>query len=39
MYVKEILWLLSWPLLIVADYYIIIFALKRFESHLPDEED
>jgi hypothetical protein len=39
MYIKEILWLLSWPALIIAAYYIIRFALKKFESHLPEEED
>jgi len=39
MYIKEILWLLSWPALIAAAYYIIRYALKKFESHLPDKED
>jgi len=39
MYIKEILWLLSWPVLIAAAYYIIRFALKKFESHLPEEEE
>jgi hypothetical protein len=39
MYIKEILWLLSWPALIIAAYYIIRFALNKFESNLPEEED
>jgi hypothetical protein len=39
MYIKGILWLLSWPVLIVVAYYIIRFALKKFESNLPDKED
>jgi len=39
MYIPQILWLLSWPVLIVAAYFIIKFALKKFESHLPDKED
>jgi len=39
MYIKEILWLLSWPALIVVAYYIIRFALKKFESNLPDKDE
>jgi hypothetical protein len=39
MYIKQILWLISWPVLIVAAYYIIRFALRKFEQHLPDKED
>jgi hypothetical protein len=39
MYIKEILWLLSWPALIVAAYFIIRIALKKFESNLPGKED
>jgi len=39
MYLTSILWLLSWPALIVASYYIIRFALKKFDSQLPDKED
>lgn len=39
MHIKEILWLLSWPVLIVAAYYVIRFALKKFESNLPGKED
>ena len=39
MYIKEILWFLTWPLLIVVAYYVIRFALKKFEANLPDKED
>jgi len=39
MYLKEILWLLTWPLLIIVSYYLIRFALKRFEEHLPEKDD
>jgi hypothetical protein len=39
MYITEILLLLSWPALIVVAYYIIRFALKKFESNLPEKED
>jgi len=39
MYLKSIFWLLSWPALIVVAFYIIRFALKKFESNLPDKED
>ncbi|MDD2571213.1 MAG: hypothetical protein PHN30_01645 [Bacteroidales bacterium] len=38
MYIKEILWLLTWPLLIAVAYYLIRFALKKFEKHLPEED-
>jgi hypothetical protein len=38
MYIKEILWLLTWPLLIVLAYYLIRLALKRFEANLPEKE-
>jgi hypothetical protein len=39
MYIKEILWFLTWPLLIVVAYYVIRFALKKFESNLPQKDD
>jgi hypothetical protein len=39
MYIKEILWFLTWPLLIVVAYYVIRFALKKFESNLPEKDD
>ena len=39
MYIKQILWLLSCPALIIAAYYIIRFALKKFESNLPEKDE
>jgi hypothetical protein len=39
MYIKEILWLLTWPLLIAVSYYLIRLALKKFDEHLPPKED
>ncbi len=38
MYIKEILWLLSWPVLIVIAYYLIRFAVEKFEQHLPEKD-
>jgi hypothetical protein len=32
MYLKAILWLLSWPVFIFITYRIILYALKRFEK-------
>jgi hypothetical protein len=29
MYIKEIIWLLTWPAAIIASYYIIKFTLKK----------
>lgn len=31
-YLHEILWYLSWPLLIVVSYHFVNWALKRFEK-------
>jgi hypothetical protein len=36
MYWKEILWLLSWPLIIWINYRIIRFVLARYEKKYPD---
>lgn len=33
MYIPEILWLLSWPLLIFVSYRMVLWALKRFENN------
>jgi hypothetical protein len=38
MYIKEILWLLSWPALIVVSLFVIRFALRKFENNLPEED-
>ena len=39
MYIKEILWLLTWPLIIALTYILARFALKRFEQFLPNNKD
>jgi len=39
MYINEILWLLTWPLLIVVTYFLARFALKKFEQFLPEKDD
>jgi len=31
-YLPEIVWLLTWPLLIVICYYLILFALEKYEK-------
>jgi hypothetical protein len=33
-YLPEIVWLLTWPLLIVICYYLVIFALEKYEKGL-----
>jgi hypothetical protein len=38
MYLKSILFYLTWPLLILICYYVIILALKRFEKKAGNEE-
>ncbi len=38
-YIKEILWYLSWPLLIVISYQAIKWALKKFEQKEPELRD
>jgi len=37
MYITEILWLLSWPVLIFASYRIALFAIGKFEKNLKEE--
>jgi len=33
-YIFEILYLASWPALIIASYYLILYALKKFDKKL-----
>jgi len=35
-HITQILWLLSWPLLIYISYRVILFALKIFEKKFPN---
>ncbi|ALO15449.1 hypothetical protein L21SP5_01808 [Salinivirga cyanobacteriivorans] len=35
--ITEILWLLSWPVLIVVSYFAVIWALKKFDAKLTEE--
>ncbi len=35
--ITEILWLLSWPVLIAVSYFAVIWALKKFDTKLTDE--
>jgi hypothetical protein len=32
MYITEILWLLTWPLIIIVSYWLIIKSIKKFEK-------
>jgi hypothetical protein len=34
--ITQILWLLSWPVLIIVSYYAIVWALKKFDNKLTD---
>jgi hypothetical protein len=34
MYISSILWYLSWPIFIILSYYLIRYALKKFEKML-----
>jgi hypothetical protein len=38
MYLKSILFYLTWPLLILICYYVILFALKQFEKKTVNNE-
>ena len=39
MIVSGILWLLVWPLVIVLSYYLIRWALKKYENKLEKSDD
>ncbi len=39
MYTAPILWMISWPVLIVVSYQLIKLAVKKYESKLESEED
>lgn len=38
MYIIQIVWLLTWPLLIAVAWLLVRFAVKKFERHLPPGE-
>ncbi|MCF8303258.1 MAG: hypothetical protein K9I94_08290 [Bacteroidales bacterium] len=31
-YLEQVLWLISWPALILVSYWFVIFALKRYDK-------
>jgi hypothetical protein len=37
-HLPSILWLISWPVLIYVTYLVSVFALKKLESNLADED-
>lgn len=39
MYTTPILWMLSWPVVIVISYYAVKWAVKKYESKLEKEEN
>ncbi len=39
MYTSSILWILSWPLLLLVSYQAIKFVVKRFEKKIENEEN
>jgi hypothetical protein len=38
MYTTPILWMLSWPVLIIISYQLVKLAVKKFEAKLEEEE-
>ena len=38
MYTREIIEMLTWPILIIVSYQVIKFLMKKYESKLEDEE-
>lgn len=39
MYIVPILWMLSWPLLIIISFFAVMWAVKKFEAKLEAEKD
>jgi uncharacterized membrane protein YjfL (UPF0719 family) len=39
MYTSSILWMLSWPVLLIISYQVIKLVVKKYESKLESEED
>jgi hypothetical protein len=39
MYTIPVLWMLSWPVLILISYLLVKWAVKKYEAKLEDEEE
>lgn len=39
MYTAQIVWMLSWPVLIVVSYQLVKLAVKKYENRLEPEKD
>lgn len=39
MYTSSILWMLSWPALIIVSYQLVKLVVKKYEKRLESEED
>lgn len=37
MYIKEILHLLTWPVMIIITYYLVKFAMRRYRKVYPED--
>ena len=39
MYTVPILWMLSWPILIIVSYQLVKFAVKKYEKKLESQDE
>ncbi len=39
MYTAQILWMLSWPVLIIVSYQLVKLAVKKYENRLESKKD
>ncbi len=39
MYTAQILWMLSWPVLIIVSYQLVKLAVKKYETRLESKKD
>ncbi len=37
MYIKEILWILAWPAMIILSYYLSLLFLKKFNKQIKND--
>lgn len=37
MYIKEILWFIAWPAMIILSYYLSILILKKFDTQIKND--
>lgn len=39
MYTVPILWMLSWPVLVIVSYQLVKFAVKKYEKKIESQDD